>query len=203
MSELPSLKTAWQLNTASECDVEFTRDSKHVLVVPSDGDVIQLRDCATGKVQQTIAVDDYRSSFATPTITLTKDRSKVLIVQRSGWGANEDAPIWRRLLHWLRLGPEVASASRDLVIVYDLDTNREQIRLRGQNVADALLSEDGATLVTTHRDDEVRSMHCWDLGATKPLRWPLGVSAALGIGLWGVAKTFTRWRQRRGSGKSA
>jgi len=203
MSELPSLKTAWELNAASHCDIEFTKDSKRVLVIPEDGNAIQIRDSATGEVQQTIAVSDYGNRFNAPTITMTKDRSNVLIVQTSGWHANDEAPIWRRLLQWLRPDPNAVSGSRDLVIVYDLDTNRERIRLRGWNISDALLSEDGASLVTTHRNDELRSMRCWDIGATKPMRWPFGLPAVLGVGLWGFSRGIGRWRRRRENEKAA
>jgi len=200
MMERPSLKKLWGLDATQLYTSTFTHDGNRIIVAPSAGDRVFIRDSASGNVQQSIVVNEIRGVFNDLNLTVHSD-SKHLLIQQSasiGNGLDANMPIWRRVLQWVRLNRDDESNARDLLIVHNLETGRECLRLRGWNVEIAALSDDGTTLVTSHAEqDGPRVLRFWDVGATKPLRWPIAIPATLGVMLWGLAKGVARWRKRR------
>jgi WD40 repeat protein len=192
LHELPTLKPLWELDSTQRYRAIFTKEGDRIIVAANRDPAVQIRDCATGKVRQTIIAGVAGTNNA---LALSKDGRHLLIQHTDDANAHG---IWHRLLAWTSINLDrFEPAHRDVTIVYDVDANRERLRLRGWNVYDALLSEDGATLVTTHDEGGGRVMRCWDVGATKPWRWPLAVPPLVGAALWGMAKGVARWRQRR------
>jgi len=197
--QLPTLKKSWGMDDLQSKAVDFTKDGQRIIVVPMEGSAIQIRDVATGVVQQTISVDP--NSNDDVRLSMTPDGKHLCIqcARSVGLWAYSEPSIWRRLLQWVRLERDENDARRrDGTIVYDLESNRERMRLRDWRTTNALLSDDGTTLITTHDDGgRNRMMCCWDVGSAKPLRWPIAIPAVFGMLLWGLAKRVECWRKRR------
>ena len=63
------------------------------------------------------------------------------------------------------------------------------------DLAEALISDDGDTLVTVHHESGAYIMRCWDLAGWKPLRWAIGIPAGAGLAIL----LLTWWIGRRRS----
>jgi hypothetical protein len=104
-------------------------------------------------------------------------------------------PWWKQALRWIHVDPNRWEPEhRDETIVFDTESNRDALRLYGWNIAEALLSADGRTLITAHDVDDDRVLRCWAVGGWKPLRWPIGVPAGVGLLLFATAKARRRRR---------
>jgi len=198
MLDFPSLKERWNVDEVLHPFPfsDFIQDSDWVITVPSGKNELQIRDCATGTVIQTIHLGSGGMEFgklnvsATNKLILIRDREITRL-----WDDNIESNTWKRALQWLHLDSDNPG---DLTIVHDIESKLDLLRLRDWNVESAELSNDGTTLVTTHIEkDRTRIMRCWDVGATKPMRWPIAIPATLGVMLWGLAKGVARWRKRR------
>src|SRR5206468_1826080 len=96
------------------------------------------------------------------------------------WFGIPPEPVWKRALKSIGINPDrFLHDFHDETVVYDLENNRAGLHLHGYNVAEALLSDDGRTLVTTHDEDGARVLRGWDTHGRKPLRYVVG--APLGV----------------------
>jgi WD40 repeat protein len=84
------------------------------------------------------------------------------------------------------------SGQSDVVIVADLATGRERLRLRPAQIHDVYLSEDGQTLLTfTGGPDGV--IECWDIPARPRFLWTVGVPLTVAV----VVLLLRWWRARQ------
>ena len=181
-------------------DFKFSGDCRTIAYVPLEMDRVKVLDAATGAVRYEI-----RTTGEKPTAkhtTLTPDGRHLLVSQNpaGAWpdvGLPAPDPLWKRALRWLNINPDrFGPKYHDEVMVHDLQSGHE-FRPIGWNVSDALLSDDGRTLATTHDEDDGRVLRCWDVDGWKPLRWALGVPTGCGLLFLGFEKCWRRWRKRR------
>jgi hypothetical protein len=81
----------------------------------------------------------------------------------------------------------------DLVAVYDTDALCTRFSLHDLGATDAVISDDGRFVATSHRHAEPILIRCWDTHAWKPLHWAVGVPAGVGA----IVLLFGWWRGRR------
>jgi len=196
-----TLKEMWNDGQTQASSCIFTPDSKRILQVFDAGNDVRVLDSATGAVLATVALPPNQTARLP---ALTPDGRSFVV----HWNRHDvvmvwfflmvQDPWWKKAIRWTGIDPErFDSSNRDHAVVYDLENDRESLRLVGWNVSDALLSDDGNTLITLHEEEGDRVMRSWDVHAWKPLRWAVGVPIGVGVGLIVVAKCWARWRKRK------
>lgn len=181
--ETPTLNMRWSFAERVR-EWEYSADSRTAFVLTTDETgflAIEIVACEseTGAVRDRFPL----ASIKNPLIRMTPDRRNLLVRQ----GADFRRGGWLDRIPWVsRLLP----ASTDCVIVIDTNSARERFRLIDSDAQSALLSDDGNRLATQHEGGIIR---CWDVNACKPLPWPIGVPAGVGVlalaaGWWRRAK---------------
>jgi hypothetical protein len=195
-----TLKEIWNDGQSQASMCIFTPDSKRIMQIFDASNEVRILDSATGAVIRTIALPPNHSARMP---AMTPD-GRFFVAHRDHddmvalWVVVAVDPWWKKALRWTGIDPErFDSSNRDHAVVYDLENDRECLCLVGWNVIDALLSDDGNTLITLHVEDDGRVMRCWDVHAWKPLRWAMGVPIGVGVGLIVIAKIWARSRKRK------
>jgi hypothetical protein len=169
----------------------FVREKNWIVIAPTAGN-LRIHELATGKTRAVISVPASSRSFD----RFSNVGRHLLIFQRDR-NAIPTESVWQKAFAWFPwLADRMRPKYHDCTIVFDLETNRERFRLQGWNTEQALLSDDGSTLITIHDEDMAITIGCWDVTVLKPLRWALGIPVGLGLLLFGLAKVFARWRKR-------
>lgn len=145
----------------------FTSDSRMLVVRTRTS--LEWREAATGTLLETRFYGD--SLFVPATKAWRRDR---IVAFEMSADLQRPAPWWDPLRRWL---PVRWMPSEDLlgVYVFDVRSRRTLFEFAAPAVLDAILSDDGETLLTVHQADDEQILRCWDVPARKPLRWVVGV----------------------------
>lgn len=189
IADANALEAQWSLGARGQGVAEFSADSKIIFMVSARVADLVACDAGSGQARARIPL----ASNKNPKVHMTPDRRSLLVRQEPG-NRKEN---WFDRIPWTN---RFLPTETDSVLVIDTNACRERFRLTGWNTQHALLSDDGATLVTTHieeaSDGERRTiLRCWDVNAWKPMYWPIGVPA----GLAGLGVLLVIWRGRRRS----
>jgi hypothetical protein len=184
-------RRSWQ---AAPANMSYTPDSRHILVRQSNTDEVEVLDAATGATERTIALPGIASHDATMVCdgrTLTT--GVTLPDMERFW-------LWDKILEWLPEQPE--PESRMAVRVFDFATGAPVAEAFCAQTNEWWLTEDRQSLITVYQDSDdtgvVESViQCWDLPQHKPLRWIVGVPAALGGVVVSLQFGWRRWRRCR------
>jgi hypothetical protein len=185
LADVPGMNERWRQEPCLKW-VGFSADAGTVFASARLSHEVIACDCETGQVRaRFVALSD-----KAPHLQMTPDRKSLLVHQKAGRGPQR----WLERLPWLG---RYFHRDNDSVRIIDTDSCRLRLGLAGLGTRSARLSDDGATLATTHiekvSDSEARMMlSCWDVDACKPLRWAVGVPAGLGALI-----ALLAWRRRR------
>jgi hypothetical protein len=172
----------------------FSRDSLRIIVPRPGTGQVEVLDATTGATLRSIALpaplgNDPQFTWDGRTLTV----AATLPDEEPHW-------VWKKVLDWL---PERAEPAPMMIVhICDVAT--------GEWVGEAMCEQTGAWWLTDDRrsliavygeNDETGPVgtiiRCWDVPPRKPLRWILGVPAALGGVLVSLRYGWRRWRHRR------
>ena len=193
-SEGPMLG-AWDVSSAAllwstgpndaYCDLAFTADSRFLIADPEGN--AELLEARTGERHRRFEAGySPRLHLGAPRCEFTKDLRFITI--RSD--ITRQPHILEKLLgDWWPKG----KANLQHVQVAETTTGRELARLASDTLEEALLSENGQTLVTKHQVNGKYLVRVWDLPLRPPLLLVIGIPLGLGL----MVLLFSRWRARR------
>lgn len=162
------------INLAKGDDFRFAGDCNSLLVWRDASSRCDVMDVATRKVRHSILSPAASCQFTTD--------CQLVALQMAQPG---EPDIIDRLLG--QKPPDT-----DLVRVIDVAAGTEVARLTTQNLEDARVSDDGTTLITTHKEGDDHYLRAHDLPIPDPPRWIL----PLQLGLAAAAIGFALWRRR-------
>ncbi|HZZ80460.1 MAG TPA: hypothetical protein VFE62_18295 [Gemmataceae bacterium] len=189
---VPSMELLWKTKPGDGCDgIGISQDSNTLYASCSSDNAIRLFDMQSGESRGSIDLPCQGPTF----FQSTPDR-RFLTIHRSDFGNGLGAKtVPQQIIEWIgSFFPRPPRQSSESIIVYDTVSNCERFRLTGWACDDVLLSDDGATLVTSH-DHGSNTIRCWDVG-WKPLHWAVGVPTTLGASLVALVLAYGRWRRK-------
>jgi hypothetical protein len=129
---------------------------------------------------------------------VTRDR-RHLLVREMNPGLQAYQPNFvERWLGWLT-GRVPMNTLQDVVTVLEANTGRELVRMEHEQTEYAIISDDGSTLVTAHRDlDGAMTLRVWDVPLRRSWKWIIGIPATLL-----TLVLAARWWRTRRKGPSA
>jgi WD40 repeat protein len=182
---VPTLSAAWVGEADYATPLLFCADQQTLLVDLRETGMRAL-DAATGKLRATLTLPAGRPlTDARP--QLTPDRRSLLLHRAPQ--KSEEKPFW---WPWIGWSPVSVARENDLVAVYDTDALCTRFSLHDLGATDAVISDDGRFVATSHRHAEPILIRCWDTHAWKPLHWAVGVPAGVGA----IVLLFGWWRGR-------
>jgi WD40 repeat protein len=197
MREMPSLKVLWKHTFNGAVPYWFAPDSRTFSVLQKSPREHHAYDCRTGELLARIPLPFSEDGY--PSLTLSESARRIIL--RDGPSQPDKAAFWTSIGEWIPPAKWFNGPRTHTVVVLDCDTCREQYRVNVPSLAGVRLSDDDRTLVTIHEsfDPVVPGvlvpgvLRFWDLDASKPLRWPIGVPAGLGA----LIALLVWWRGRR------
>jgi hypothetical protein len=195
--DIGSGKEQWHLGSElvwpdAEPFVCFTSDSQS-LVVRSKQD-LEWRDAATGELLKT----RFPTGQFMAAASRQWQRDRLLVYDIAGWAQPQQAGVlMQQLRRWLPATwlPE----ERNLLGTYVFDTRTREVLFEQTDalLENAMLSDDGHTVLTIHRlDAGERLVRCWDVPMRKPLSVVFGVPLGCAALLLGVRAAWRRGRRR-------
>ena len=164
----------------------FTADSRFLIADP-ERNAAEIRYARTGERHRRFEAGySPHRHLGTPRCEFTKDLHFITIRSE----ITRQPHILEKLLgDWWPKG----KANLQHVQVAETTTGRELARLASDTLEEALLSENGQTLVTKHQVNGKYLVRVWDLPLRPPLLLVIGIPLGLGL----MVLLFSRWRARR------
>jgi WD40 repeat protein len=165
--------------------VRFTPDSRFLIASREREHLYEVLDARTGET---------RHSFSFPPFTheFTSDYRLVTMLADI---PREPGAMEKILGNWWPF--QATKSTLKQVRILDVATGQELAHLESDTLEEALLSDDGCTLVTKHQEGGGYLLRCWDI----PLRAPLDlvIGFPLGVGTLGLLLSFWLSHRRRKS----